>query len=288
MIKSQKKKLILGTAKFGYNYGISKKILKTNEIKKIFKIVKSNKINFVDTAQNYVNSERRLGILKNCNPNFITKINLDNNIKKNPTKYLENKVLLSLKKLRIKRLYGLLIHNPSFIFKNKKFYKLIYSFKKKGLVKKIGFSIYNQNELKIILDKFKFDLIQLPISLFDRRFVANNSLKILKKRKVEIHARSIFLQGLLINEEFQKKKFFQKWKNDFKDLSIWSKKNHSTVLASCISYVFSVKEIDKIVIGVDSAENLKEIISSNIIKFKQYPKFEIRGENKLLNPSNWR
>ena len=67
--------------------------------------------------------------------------------------------------------------------------------KKKRKIHKLGISIYNLEEINFALKKFKFNIIQLPINLFDRKLINNGILNRLKKRGYEIHARSIFLQG---------------------------------------------------------------------------------------------
>ena len=43
-----------------------------------------------------------------------------------------------------------------------------------------------------------FDVIQLPINVLNQEFFQKEFFVELKKKKIEIHARSIFLQGLLI------------------------------------------------------------------------------------------
>ena len=53
-----------------------------------------------------------------------------------------------------------------------------------------------------MLKKFKFHIIQLPINLFDRKLIDNGILSRLKKHGYEIHARSIFLQGLLLDDTY--------------------------------------------------------------------------------------
>ena len=63
------KKIILGTAQFGMQYGISNQKTKTtkNEIKKILDYLSKNKITYLDTASAYKKSEFEIG-------NYIKKI----------------------------------------------------------------------------------------------------------------------------------------------------------------------------------------------------------------------
>ena len=66
--------------------------------------------------------------------------------------------------------------------------------KKEGLIKKIGFSLYNPQELEKLFElNYIPDLIQVPFNLIDRRF--EPYLKELKNMDIEIHVRSIFCKA---------------------------------------------------------------------------------------------
>ena len=106
----------------------------------------------------------------------------------------------SLKNLKQKKAYGLLIHDIGEI-EHKQFDTLLIELarlKRQGLVKKIGVSVYNSQQIDYVLDNFSIDLIQLPINILDQRLINDESLVKLKKHNVEIHARSALLQGLLL------------------------------------------------------------------------------------------
>ena len=145
---------------------------------------------------------------------IITKIK---NIKlnKNIYNFIQNDILKSIYDLRIKNFYGLLIHNPNDLRKKrgKEIYNCLLNLKRKGLIKKIGYSINSPNDLNYLYKKFKPDLIQTPLNVFDQRIIHSGWIKKLKKDKVEIHARSIFLQGLLLRRRGNLPKQFYKFKN---------------------------------------------------------------------------
>ena len=70
--------------------------------------------------------------------------------------------------------------------------------KNKKLINKIGVSVYDVDELEEIIDTHQIDIVQLPSNIFDQRFMKSGILARLKSLEVEIHARSTFLQGLLL------------------------------------------------------------------------------------------
>ena len=96
------------------------------------------------------------------------------------TSHLVKKVNLILNELKVKKIYALLIHNPQILKldKKKKIYKSLIEMKKKGKIHKLGISIYNLEEINFALKKFKFNIIQLPINLFDRKFINNGILSL--------------------------------------------------------------------------------------------------------------
>ena len=110
----------------------------------------------------------------------------------------------------------------------------------------------------------------------------------LKKLDIEIHARSIFLQGLLLMPRIKIPNKFSKWNNLWDKWHNWHKKNGQfSQLQSCIGFVESISEIDRIVVGVQSLKEIQEIISiqhkSDKIKF---PEISCNDED-LLYPFNW-
>ena len=168
-----KNKIILGSANFGQIYGIKKNFIKKNEIKKLFNIASKNKIKVIDTSPVYNNSEKIIGLLNNNRFKIISKIpKPPKNIKReNIKKWLKQKVMISLKNLKIKKFEYLLLHSAnSLLGKNgNEIYKAIKNIKTKGITNKIGISIYDFNILDQILKKFKFDLIQAPFNILDQR-----------------------------------------------------------------------------------------------------------------------
>ena len=72
-------------------------------------------------------------------------------------------------------------------------------FKERGLVEKIGVSVYTVEEAAAIIDKFDIDIIQPPFSIFDQRMANQGMFKRLKDKDVEIHIRSVFFTRFVIN-----------------------------------------------------------------------------------------
>ena len=256
---------ILGTANFGQRYGISKKNkIKLYEIKKIIEYANKNKIKFFDTSRSYKNSEKILG--KNI-PKFskiITKIPpVPNSIKSsNIERWFKKQVLLSSKKLNVKKFHAILLHKSEALLgkEGHKLYKVLIKLKKEKITKKIGVSIYNFDTLNKILKKFKIDVIQLPFNVFDQRLLYKKIR--FHQSKPEIHIRSIFLQGLLL---MSANKLPKKLRNFKKYWILWHKllsENNMKPINACLNFILNCKnKFDYIVIGCEDVNQLKQIVS---------------------------
>lgn len=292
-----KSKICLGTAQFGNIYGITnknKKQISIDEIKKFLLLLKKNKINFIDTALAYKNVDKKLSRTKISLSYFdiITKIPKPNKKKRFSENIIYQKVLASKKKLRIKSFYAVLLHDCNNIkveeiLKVKNIFNLL---KKNNHTKKIGVSLYNIEELNFILKFFIPDVIQVPLNIFDKSFIKKNILKKLSKHKIEMHVRSIFLQGLLLKNNDAIKKQFLPWTNLFLRWDNYCNKYQISKLQGAINFILNTRKIKKIVVGFTSINEFNEFLSLNIKKSKNIPEFEIKKQKnieKLIKPYNW-
>ncbi|MDC1463341.1 aldo/keto reductase [Alphaproteobacteria bacterium] len=278
--------LFIGTAQFGFKYGFNKIKIKKLEIKNIEKILKRNSLKNFDTAMNYGESEKIIGNLK-IKRRVITKVKLPKKKPKDLKKWFEKKLNKSLKKLKVKSLHGLLIHDTTDISgKNKEFLNILLDCQKKKLISKLGISVYEVGEIKRILKFWKPEIIQMPINIFDHRFLNNNFLYKLKKLNIELHARSCFLQGVLLKKKIKIGNL--KSKKVFSSFSNWCQKKQLSKLEACIHFIKKIKEIDYLIVGFDNSSHLKEIINSFNKKLILVPDDFLSNEKSLIDPRKWK
>jgi aryl-alcohol dehydrogenase-like predicted oxidoreductase len=279
-----KEKLALGTVQFGLDYGIVNHSgqVKFEEVKKILRYAKKSNIDTLDTASSYGDSERILGKIGVEDCQIVTKTTpLKNNI----DDVIDN-FYKSLENLNTSQVNGLLIHDINDI-DNKNFGQLFNKLKllqDQGLIGKIGFSTYSPMQIDFLLNNFEFDLIQLPFNVFDTRLSKGGQLKALKDKGIEIHSRSIFLQGLLLNFE-NLPDYFSTWKRQFNDYQSIVNESELSLLEYAVNFVLNTQEIDKVLVGVINKCQLKEIVQAvkNKNGVKPYPIDDI----KLINPNFW-
>ena len=289
MKKEIVKKISLGTAQFGINYGINKKKINFKEIKKIIDYSNKIKIKKIDTAIAYGKSEKILGSFSLKNWRITTKIPAYRSSYGDPVKWVKDQINSSLNSLRVKRLHGVLFHNTNDLFNSngKKIYKALLNLKKSGLIKKIGISIYDFKKINEILKKFKIDIVQAPFNIIDRRLLRSGLMNLKIKYKIELQVRSIFLQGLLLKKlEYQNSKF-KNYKRLWTSLHLWLNKNKYKLIDVCISDCLRYN-FNTIIIGYESLSHLKNILSFKKINKLKIPNKIFSNNESLVNPTKWK
>lgn len=282
----------LGTAQFGLDYGIAHKGGKVPR-EGVFDILKSaaeRGIPLLDTACAYGDSEAVIGefIKKGPSPfRVVSKFSLD------PYKEGGVKQVLrqSLAKMNISSVYGYLAHRLADVLNEERLWADMLELKRQNLVQKIGVSVYSPRELEE-LDKrdIKFDLVQFPYSIFDRRF--EQCARELKQRNIEIHARSIFLQGLAFMKADQLPVHFKEAGVPLRRLADLSLKHGISIQSLCLNFALLNPHMDRVIIGVDSLrhfeENLKSLGDFEKVRriYDQLQELSINNEEVLL-PYKW-
>ena len=287
------RKLALGAVQFGIDYGINSTEgqVKPKEVENILHYARSKGIDLLDTAPAYGNSEKILGQVGVENIKVVTKTRYFDNLEINNSdiKLLNNDFYRSLKNLKQDNIYGVLVHNANDLLKPgaEKLFKQLQELKQAEKIVKIGVSVYSHNQLQSILDSFDIDLVQLPFNILDRRLVDSGMFRMLQDRDVEIHARSVFLQGLLLMAEQSRPGKFKRWEALWKVWHEWLNDNQITALEATIRHAISIPEISKVLVGVDTVSQLKEIVLALPGILPDIPPEMFTNDVDLLNPSNW-
>ncbi len=286
----------LGTVQFGLDYGVSNKQGKTDisVAEAIIKEALRSGVDVIDTAALYGDSESVLGsiIPSDSAVKIITKITPD--LKDSFLSLDGNSVLGafqdSINRLNCKSVYGVLVHQATDLFTGgKPLVDLLNELKARGLVEKIGVSVYDADSIDNMLNLFTPDIVQLPVSIADQRLYQSGHLTKLKDHNVEIHARSLFMQGLLLMRMKGVPAFFDPIRGYLSDFNIAVAEAGMSNVEACVRFGLSVSEIDYLIMGVTSISELTEIVavcnspSNNSI---EYGEMELK-DKYFLNPANW-
>ncbi len=282
--------MILGAAQLGLNYGISNKAGQPSfeQSRELLETAYNNRVRILDTAFAYGDSERVIGELNKNRFEIISKLP---DLSRNQFSQEYNDILGFLQKTlentNQKHLYAYLLHTADNLNNNGRvFWSKMLDFKEQGLTKKIGYSLYSPKQLDLYFKQYMPDIVQIPMNILDREFHRTGWLKKLKDNGVEIHVRSVFLQGLLLMQHEEQILKFPQYKNTW-DLYKNELNNYGgTALDYCLGFVKGVEEIDEIVVGANSSNELKEIMASNSI-LKSVPTGIASSDERLIYPFNW-
>ena len=284
-----KTKFILGTAQFGSNYGIANfdGTVKKDDAINIIELMKKKNMKIIDTASSYHESEKRLGEIGVQGFDIISKLPFRNSNIHDLESWIEFELIKSLKKLKIQKLYAILIHDFDMIDQErlKKIFEILIKFKNKYFYK-IGISTYLSNESLKKINLFPINIIQTSYNIFDRK-IENSDFKNILNDNIEIHARSIFLQGVLVNKNKKNQTFFSQFDDIFDDWFNFLSTNKYDPIDYCIKFVLSNPSIDKVVLGIDNFNQFKKIFNFNINKIFKIFKIEKNIPEKLINPTYW-
>ena len=289
-------KIALGTAQFGMDYGLSNLNGQTTkkEVSRIIQYASQSKINLLDTAPSYGNSESILGdTIVNQSWRYVLKTPqfADKKIDNSHFEVLKKTFYQSLDNLRQTNVYGLLLHSCNDLLKpgGELLLKEMEVLKSMGIVKKIGVSLYSSEQIDLVLSKFNIDLVQLPINIFDQQFLRDGWLNKLKDYDIEIHARSAFLQGLLLMTNDLVPSYFFPIKKNLEEFYKSAKELSFSQLELALGYVLGVSEIDQVVVGVNTVEQLKEIIKATQVQINPMEFSDIAiNDPTYTNPSLWK
>jgi len=281
-------KLALGTVQFGLDYGVSNTQgqVSIEEIKDILTFAQENNIDTLDTAVGYGNSESRIGDYQKDNPNanfnIVTKISIMD------ANHIDSEMSEILKRLSCKKIYALLLHNTAKM--TSEIYENLLKQKEKYNINKIGISVYNPEQAFDLVEKYPIDIIQIPLNIFDQRFINSGCLNYLKNKKIEVHSRSIFLQGLLLQPLNEINSYFNPYLPLLKQFKQHCVLHDLSPLDLSLSMIHIAEQVDKFVIGVCSKNQLMEIISSidKTSGITSDVSHLLSTDESLINPSRWR
>jgi len=291
-------KLAIGTVQFGMSYGISNKDGQTDieEVATILAYAQEHGIVTLDTAALYGNSEATLGqVLDSSSREAFQIVTKTPHFKANVISDTELSLLRdtfaqSLAHLGTEKIDGLLIHACDDLFANngQKLFHELEMLKAQGKVNKIGVSVYSSQQIDRVLNEFSIDLVQLPVNVFDQRLIEDGSLDRLKKENVEVHARSAFLQGLLLMPVEGISPWFTPIMPTIKRFHALAQEMGLSPLQFALGFVNALEQVDRVVIGVNNLAQLQEIVdaANTSIDVVQCQELSVQ-DSRFINPGNW-
>ncbi len=289
-------KLGLGTVQFGLEYGVTNVAGQPvdAEIRQILACAATQGVRVLDTAAQYGRSEARLGALLEPNHAFriVTKTPsfTHSTITTEDVACLESTFLASLDQLRATSVYGLLLHSAKDLRKSgaDQLFEAMEKLQKQGKVAKIGVSVYSGEDVAYALDRFGVQLVQMPVNILDQRWLRSDLPVQLQKGGVELHARSIFLQGVLLSDPDTLPPFFDAIKPHLRAMGLAIRERGLTPLQAALGFVRDLAWVDVALCGVVSLAQLHQIVQGISAPFDGgFLQAFACQDPAILDPSQW-
>lgn len=253
-------RLALGTAQFGFHYGVSNRLgqPKQDEVTRILDIAADAGIELLDTACLYGDSEKVLGDAGVTNMPFRIVTKTPGFAETRDPAVLRATFEQSLRNLRLDRVYGLLVHHGCDLLADdgERLFHEMQHLHERGLVERLGASVYEPEELQLLLGRFPLDIVQIPGNVLDRRFCDDRTLDDFRSRGGIVCVRSIFLQGLLLMPPADVKAVHQEPVKRFQAAATAA---GLTAMQAALAYARELKA-DHVVVGTNSVGELGEIL----------------------------
>jgi len=282
-------RIVLGGAQLGLPYGILNggETLSREEVARILDTAAGHGIDAIDTAIAYGQSESVIGETAQNRFKIISKlppIPLDVS---NVSLWVRTQVDASLSRLKCTSLNALLLHRSQDLTDahGAELYAAINSLKVEKIIQRFGVSIYTPDELNGIIGTFDIDVVQAPLNVFDRRILG--VIDQLTALNIEVHVRSVFLQGVLIAKPENRPQRFQPWSDHFARFDEWVLSSGVSAMACCLGFALQQSGVAKLVIGTTSPESLTEIMTSIPNMKLEVPADLQSSSEQLIDPRVW-
>ena len=282
-------RIVLGGAQLGLPYGILNggETLSREEVARILDTAVDHGIDSIDTAIAYGQSESIIGETSQNRFNIISKLPpLPVDIS-NVSEWVHSQVQGSLSRLKCTSLDALLLHRPQDLTgaQGAELYAAIGSLMTKKMIHRFGVSIYSPDDLEGLIGTFDIHVVQAPLNVFDRRILGVTDQ--LSALNIEVHARSVFLQGVLIASPKDRPQRFEPWSEHFALFDEWVRSSGVSAMACCLGFALQQPGIAKLVIGTTSAESLDEIMNSIPNSVLEAPTYLQSSVEQLIDPRFW-
>ena len=291
------RRLVLGTAQFGLAYGVTNRRgqVTAAEVARILAEADAAGIRRLDTAAGYGDSEAVLGRCLAQHPGFAvaskTPALPGDRVTAADAARIAAGLRESLARLGRPKIDLLLLHHGIDLSKpgGEHLAAALAAVKAGGLADRVGVSVYDAAELDGVLARFRPDLVQLPLNLFDQRLLRSGHVARLHDAGIAVQVRSAFLQGVLLAAPALPR-HFAAFKPALARYAEMLAQTGLTPLTACLGFVLSQPEIDSLVFGVTGIDELRQIVAAVARPPAPLPDFGPLASDdlELIDPRRWR
>jgi aryl-alcohol dehydrogenase-like predicted oxidoreductase len=283
------RKLVIGTASWGQNYGLFNGFGATQlEAEQILKVALDYSIASVDTAPSYGNSEEIIGNCHASNLGIFTKV--DSLWFERSDKSAYEDLKSSLGRLGVSHFKGLTFHSASsFIRDPSRALRFVSRALDEGLVGEWGVSVYEPGEVEALLEVSTPNYVQAPVSIVDRRFITGDLSAKMLQSSLRLQARSVFLQGLLLNGSKGLPEYFSKYRDVFRSYERIAASAGVSMMSLALMPILHEESVDSLVVGIHDSKQMQDLIDvvfseDSVVALDLIPRF---SDLDLIDPRRW-
>jgi aryl-alcohol dehydrogenase-like predicted oxidoreductase len=291
--------LALGTAQFGMDYGLfNRGKVSDRECGLILERAWELGVDVLDTAAAYGRSEEVIGCVRPPGSNYriVTKtVPLrTEQVSADDIKRVRDGVYKSQRLLGEGPIDALLVHNAADIIApgGDRLVEMLETLKRDGVCRKIGVSVYDHASLFAVRRRMAIEVVQLPLNVFDQRFARDGAIADLAADGIEVHVRSVFLQGILLHTVDDLPPHLSAIGDHLRNFREAATAVGFSAGAAALRYVALVPGVARIVIGVNDIAELETDVSAfrtacqDSETMPLFDKFSVT-DAKLVDPRLW-
>ncbi len=275
-------RLGLGTAQFGLAYGVANATGRPSpaQVQAILAAAAGFGVSLLDTAPAYGDAERLVGELAPGSLPIVTKTRGDLPVREG--------LLASLARLRRPRVDALLVHDRHALLgpAGDALFAELVAVRNAGLATRIGVSVYHPDEAGALLARYPLEVVQLPLNVLDQRALASGLLARLRARGVEVHARSPFLQGLLLMAPAHVPASLAAAREPLAAFQARARARGLTPHAAALGFARGVPGVDVVVFGVDGIAQVREAAATAPLVAAEWADLAC-PDLAVVDPSRW-
>lgn len=281
----------LGTAQFGQQYGVTNgpALMDPGSVRAVVNSARDGGFSFIDTAIAYGCSESLLGTVVADDWEIITKLPPVPIEEEDPKRWIRRQIMGSCSRLKKRQLDGVLLHAPEQLHQGSgaEILAALEEAKDDGLIRKYGISIYHPKQLERLTEIHTFDIVQAPINIIDQRLIRSGWARRLTEAGTEVHARSLFLQGLLLQPRDQIPVKFERWQKIWGAWHAWLQNEGLSPMEACLGFVSLLPDVAAAVVGAVTPQQTLEIARGFNSSLTALPDFGELEDPRLIDPSSW-
>jgi aryl-alcohol dehydrogenase-like predicted oxidoreductase len=178
--------------------------------------------------------------------------------------FAEAEIRAQLRRLNVDRADAILAPSATDLFSahGPALWDRLRALRDEGLCRKIGVSVYASDDPVGLAKRFKPDVVQAPASLLDQRLLIDGTLAELAGMGIEVHLRSIFLNGLLFLPPDRAPHHLKEAAGRISRARRLIAEGRSDPLQAALGFALSRPEASAVLVGIASAAEMSAVVAA--------------------------